>query len=526
MGLSFEAIKNILDIKDNIVMSEEEMAHNLKIAFYPKISKETPSEIIDFSEKLKKTFIEIGVDVVPYESVLESISFKRMVKMIFMSFGMTLKNLFSGKFEFFKFDFGKKVKKGVSLIMIGEGETGDLPVDHVLSLRENPMILICKAPLGITKKSSLQDHISASLPIFSWNLVNLIISVGDENWTVYSYNMSYPTYDKKGDFKKDVLHGLVPKIYAPVIPPRMSDFEVRNGAFDTANPVYEPFIKDLVLSGKMFAKTRLYPEPRKISDLKFRNSFYRWLGSLLLDKRNGMSYGFLARQLPVELSLAKEITGFPDKDFFFKDDKLNVVLNFKNKKYSIEVPEVWILTSRSGSDKTNLDLKRDIVKMGLVNGKMIIETPKGVPVGPDYKPSFDTKVIFSHSVANAIFASLMKSLGVKSDFPKNLETNGRALAHWHGYFNKSLISSGWYFYGTENPTVSCSAPQGAVYAFLGKEKMFTDVALGSKKYEADVHVEPQHGSNVSYSSLQELSEFILKNKNITSLGNEYLDTCI
>ena len=49
-----------------------------------------------------------------------------------------------------------------------------------------------------------------------------------------------------------------------------------------------------------------------------------------------------------------------------------------------------------------------------------------------------------------------------------------------------------------------------------------DVINRGLPYEADIHIEPQHGINVSCSSLVGLAEYIIQNKEITKLGNEYL----
>lgn len=529
--LSTQAIKTILDLRGDIELSEELMAKKLKVTFYP-YSKDTVSGLVyQYAQKLEQTLSELGVEVIPYERTLEPIRFTRKFKMLLMVIAINAKNFIHGSFSFFNFNWGAKVKKGIAVFAVGEQASGDLPVDHVLSLRENPMVLVTDQPNGVTEKSSFHEHLEASLKLFSWNVVNLIVSVGDMHWTVYSFNMSYPMHRIDGDFSHDVLHSLLPKVYAPVIPPQMRDFEVRNEAFNTHDEQYAPYLNDLVASGGAFEKTKLYPEPKKIDELNFRNAFYRWLGSLILDKRNGMSYGFIARQLPVKLetplSLSEAKKRFQDsitkkEDFFYHNGALHVIYELQGSLYVLKVPEVWVLTSRSGSDKTKLDPNKDIIKMGLVDGKMIMETPHGVKVSPDYKPSFDTKVIFSHAAANAIFASIMRHANPDADFPRELSEHGRALAHWHGYFKPDQLPRGWYYYGHDNPPISCSAPQGAVYAFRGKEELFYKIMQEKLAYAADVHLEPQHGSNISYSSLVGLGDMLLKNPQLTKLGNENL----
>lgn len=434
-----------------------------------------------------------------------------------------MRNILKGDFGQFKIKGGKRVRKGVAIIATGEGAAGNLPMDNTISFKENPIITILNKPENISKSSSFQEHMEAALKMFSWNMTNLVISVGDSDWTVYSFNGSYPTYEENEKFKDNILHCLIPKIAAPVRPPRLKDFEIREEAFDIEDEFHLPYAKDLVEGGKLLAKTNLYPTQKSIDDLNFRNSFYRWVGSIHLDKRTGMSYGFLARQLPVQLVKPKKANDLQTNDEIVKvNNKLYVRIVVNNEDLFWEVPDVWILTSRSGSDKTNLDLKNDIIKMGLVNGQWILETPKGVKMKDNYRPSFDSGVILAHAVANAIFASVLKYSKLEADFPWVLEKSGRALAHWHGYFCPEFVPDGYWIYGNNNPPVSCSSPQAAIYAFRGKEDAVLKSLSEGKEFLGDIQIEPQHGINVIYKSLRELANFLLSNPKISKLGDEYL----
>ena len=42
-------------------------------------------------------------------------------------------------------------------------------------------------------------------------------------------------------------------------------------------------------------------------------------------------------------------------------------------------------------------------------------------------------------------------------------------------------------------------------------------------YFGDIHIEPYHGSNMTFSSLEEFGKFVSFRKNVASLGNLYLD---
>ena len=108
-------------------------------------------------------------------------------------------------------------------------------------------------------------------------------------------------------------------------------------------------------------------------------------------------------------------------------------------------------------------------------------------------------------------------------FPKILHESGFAIAHWHGYVNPEFILEGWIVYGAGNPSVSCSSPQSAIYAFEGKQTGIINSILNDAEYKGDIHIEPHHGTNIAFPSLKEISEFLLSDKNISKLGSAYLN---
>ena len=245
-----------------------------------------------------------------------------------------------------------------------------------------------------------------------------------------------------------------------------------------------------------------------------------------------MSYGFLAWQMPTKLSevnLFSEISEelkelLHDSDFAFdKNNDLYIKVETPDKEaYVMKVPEVQVLTQRSGCDKTNFDPQKDLLQMGIKNGKMYMQTPEGMRIAKDYKPSFDTKVILAHSVGNAIAASLLKRLKKESHFAEQVEHSGIALSHWHGYINEKYIPKGWYVHGYSNPHVACSTPQSAIYAIDGKlRSLFESLKTSQTEFLGDIHVEPHHGTNINFPSLRELAKFFQENKDVVALGNKY-----
>jgi len=344
---------------------------------------------------------------------------------------------------------------------------------------------------------------------------------------VYSLNGYSPLYDIDTGFKKRLARGLIPKLAAPLRAPLLSEFEITSWDIGKKSTYYKPYISDIVEASRLFKQTALYPPADAFETLPFHSKLYKRIGKKYLDKRSGMSYGFFARQLPpkkeslVSLDSFKRKLGhdFPlGKDTFFYKNKLYILVNINGEKSYIAVPDVWVITTRSGCEKTDIDPNSDLVKIGLVNGKMVMQTPPGVNLTEGYRPSFDTKLILSQAAANAIYASILSHYKPNISFSKILFKQGAALAHWHGYLQLEHMPSGWYTYGLSNPAVSCSTPQASIYAFKGKEELFGESLSSGKEYFGDIHIEPHHGINVTYDSLIELAKFILKNNELFELG--------
>lgn len=519
--MEIEIIKNILDIKKDVMLTPLNMAKSLSITFFPTGNKS--DQIKNFTSQLKNILIELGVKIIPYEDALVELSLKQKMKLIantiVLNFQIIFKigkdeNINNLKFPIFP-KFGKKIKKGIAVIVEGDTVDGMLAMDQLINLRENPIITILQEPKEISRDGKYLNHMNASLNIFAFYMTNLAIIINDDEWAIYSLNGSHPYFSRTNNFKNNILNELIPKISAPVMPPNIKDFVINEGSFNVGDNFYKPYLDDLINGGMLLEKTGLYPKKRSIRELNFRNNYYRWIGSRYLDKRNGMSYGFVARQLPAKLS--KIILKEDFDRILNKNEKIFLKFNVLSKELFLVVPDVWVLTSRSGSDKSKLNVKNDIVKIGLVNGRMIIETPLGVDIKGDYKPSFDTRVILAHAVGNAILASLMKFFRPDWYFYKNIENNGAAIAHWHGYINDNSVFGKTIIYGNNNPSVSCSSAQSAIYALNDKMNNGLNYIEKNIEYYSDIHIEPHHGVNIVYDSLVNLANLLLSNKNISNL---------
>lgn len=538
--LDQDSIQAILGIKEKVYLTPDEMADHMNVTFFP-YEKNASPEVLYFKDKLHKTFKELKVNIVPYKEALTKISYSKVLKNVVK---MLLNNILYGirfvlglsqKNHYFSFNailylFNNiKVKKGISIIVMGEQDSSDLPMKYIFNFKDNSVITILDFPKNISETSTFHQHFDTALSLFSRHMTNIVIGVDKQKWLLYNFNASHPIFPLEKDFKENVLHALVPKIVAPIRPYTLSEFVISKDHFDINSNKYKHQIEDLVDGALVFSKTDLYPKGKKIDELPFVNDFYRWIGKLHLDNRNGMSYGFLAEQLPGDVSPLIKESDFadmldkplPQQSNTFHNDELYIKLNLNNENFWLKVPEVWVLSQKSGSDKTHVNPNTDLIMMGLSNGKMMLETQHNSVLDNDYKTSFDTQVILAHSVGNAIVASVLNHINPKSEFLKNYKNNGISIAHWHGYIHPEHVPLGWHVHGVANPHVACSSPQSAIYALQGKMQTFFESLKNSKEYKGDIHIEPHHGTNICFTSVSDLANYLVKDPSASVLGNSY-----
>lgn len=543
--LSQKALQGILGIKDTLHLAPQEMAENLDVTFFPYEKENVSREVLVFADELKSALKELKVNIVPFE---ESLRITPMTKVLRRFVKIILNNTLYFAEKIFHIDSDRiyingavirnllrrsRVKSGISIIAVGEGASNNLPMDHTASFTKSLVVSIVDKPENISETSHFHEHFDTAMTLFAHHMCNIILAVDDENWTLYNFNASHPTYKRGVDFKDNLLSALISKLAAPMQPQRLADFEFRKKRFDATEESYTNFTNDILESGKVLEKLGLYPAGKKISDLPFRNNFYRWIGKIHLDNRNGMSYGFLAWQLPAELSVLHPMDSLPEKykgkieekDYFTDEmGNLNLVIYIPGHgEFYLAMPKVTVLTQRSGCDKTNFNPEKDLLKMGIENGKMFMEAPTKAKISSDYKPSFDTKVILAHAVGNALIASILAHIEPEATFTKQVVNKGVALSHWHGYLSPESIPDGWYAHGFNNPHVACSTPHSAIFAIDGKLKSFIrSLEPNAPDFLGDVHIEPHHGTNINFTSLKNFAAFLEKDPKKVSIGNKYL----
>lgn len=537
-----ESIKKILDINDNFILDAHGMAGELTFTYFPYKESDCSHEVLSFRDQINETILESGAKLIPYDQSLVKIPLlkvlRRFFKIIFNNLAYVVFSIIGKNNNLYFIHFGAitnlfkrtRIKKGVTIIALTENLTSNLPIDYTSSFTKNSVITILDYPKNFDDKALFQSHFDTAMNMFAYHMTHIAILVNKDSFIVYNFNASHPVYSRTKNFKQNILKTLIPKISAPIKPPTINEFIVEPETFDLNDSKTEILVKDLINGSKKFLSTGLYPPGKKVEDLPFRSGFYKWIGKIHLDHRSGMSYGFLARQINSKVEDIIEYDNYStslteteiNNGFFVRNDKLYIVINLLSNKYVMHVPDVWVITQRSGSNKTNIDPVKDLLILGLVDGKLHIKTPIGNKLSKDYKPSFDTRVIVAHAVGNAITAAISKKLGKNKVFVENFEKNGAAIAHWHGYIRKDLVPKGWVVHGEDNLHVACSTPQSAYYALFGKLNSVRESIVSSSEFVGDIHIEPHHGTNIVFTSVEDLAEYLINTPNVSELGNRYL----
>ena len=378
-------------------------------------------------------------------------------------------------------------------VVIAPGSFPDhlLPINRVSTLYNNIIVGVFDEPPPVFPGDSPQRTLDAVVGKLAWEMVHLVIYVTDRSWTVCSMNGGVTTFDTPLPDPVDVLGSLVPKLTAQVVPPRAGEIDIRHGALDTTSSRFIAIARDFQESARIWRGNPLLMNHTSREGLAYRSPLYRKIVARYLDERTGMSYGFLARQLPVHAAAA-----FDAGSGTGNEPDAAVEVRIAGKRLLVPVPEVRVITTRSGCRKTAIDSRHDLVETGLTKGRIWLATPEGTPEETIVRPSFDTLTIIAHALGNAMVSSILQALRPGDRFPQLLAFSGAAMTHWHHYLDEDQVPDGYLVHGSENPPVSCSTPQSAAYSLLGKLGALERALLDGIGFLGDLHVEPGHGTNL------------------------------
>jgi hypothetical protein len=519
------------------IIAPEAMAQKLAVTFRPLPNGYQNDEVIKFREKLILELKGFGVTIEPWDKVLTEFSYeipifkwKKKFKTKVVKAGVNavidverhpsfLRKLGILSAETFYKVYSYFTSKYRTMSVLRIAALSSWAEDHAAKYIEDPtntqVIILTSLDSKFTDpKLPYQQKIKLGLNTLVRTFSELVIGVSSKNISILNMNLSDSIYPA-AKIDKFVLNSFVPKIYVPIIPIPMTQFEL--GEY---NPKASDYAEKLVTLGQALSDTGLFPPGAKLSEVIPRKS-HRDIVNIIVNGRTGVSYGFVAYAEPPQYVGPTEITEsgweglFPTDGFYADEVRQNemsrrYVRTKVGAKYVFkQIPDLWIVSSRSGSNKTDLNLEQDVLRIGLRgDAKLLLQLPQNVdPRALDIKPSYDLYVMLAIALAASLYAP-------------GLIQNGLPMVHFHGYPALEWFGPGEYYAGVHNPSVPCGTYESGVFNFLSIYDLVN-------KYNGNISlaslIEPDHGTNIIAHDLDYLIEKLKDGceKNQIELGGKH-----
>ncbi|MGD1921410.1 MAG: hypothetical protein ACFCAD_22480 [Pleurocapsa sp.] len=370
--------------------------------------------------------------------------------------------------------------------------------DHTIQRLEDPtatqVIMLTELDRDfVDSKIPYQTKIALGINTLVKTFSEIAIGVSDSNISILNMNLSDSLFPRD-ELDRFVFQSLIPKIYVPIAPLPLSRFET--GKYDPQKSLYA---NKLLRLSRELATTGLFPSGFKLGEVIKRQS-HRDIVDSIVNGRTGVSYGFVAYAEPPqyigdrEISSSQWETLSPIAGFSSQEVRQNQAgrryLKTKVQEEYVykQIPDIWLVCSRSGANKTDLSPDRDILRLGLKNN-LQLQLPAGIdPKQVDIKPSYDTYVMVAIALATALYAP-------------GLIENGAPIIHFHGYPNQEWFGDNEDWAGVEHPSVPCGTYESGVFNFLSiynlANQNHSSINLASL-------IEPDHGTNIVSADLEYL----------------------
>lgn len=517
-------IKNLVNPKNPTEMSER-----VTVTFKP-IPKNYPdTEISAYRERLRNSLLSNGVNVISWEdATIEDASYgifsklmglrsvrRKVNAVIDVKKKLSPLRWFLSKIAENIYRLARKDSLSVSGILKISGWADDFTVGYLQDPYNTQVITIISLdPEFENEDTTYDEKISIGLKNLITNMSEIVIGVSHSKFGITNMNLSDSIYTH-GQLDDFVLYSLIPKIYAPIKPPVLTRFAVSE-----YDPQEFEYARKLSALGADLKSTDLFPEGSKFSDAIKRLS-HRDVANKILDGRTGVSYGFIALAEPPgydgdkyidenRWNSLQEIPNYnPDEVRAASNDRWYVKTLLGDETVYQQVPDIWIVTSRSGCDKTNLNPDSDIVRIGLVKGKLHLEIPRGVDLGrKDIRPSFDTYVILAQALSSALYA------------PSMIEKE-MSILHFHGYPDPCWFGVSEHHAGARNPSLPCGTVEAAL---LNYSAVYETATKNGSDIKLLCLVESDHGVNVLGPDREYLVQRLLagSSEGHILLGGKYL----
>lgn len=502
------------------VIDPKYMAQKLIVTFKPLPSSYNNQEILNFREELKQKLIDYGVKVLSWEEAIAEFNYDLIIPIINKKRNFKFKGVKSEVNAIIDVEIPPSFIRKLGII-VAEAiyqiystlilNDRKLPVikiarlsswaeDYAAKYVDNPsktqVIVITNIDRDfINPLIPYKEKINIGLKTLIRTFSEIVIGVSSEKISILNMNLSDSLFTRNeiGNF---VLKSLIPKVFVPIAPLLLSRFEV--GQY---NPQESIYAAKLVTLGQELASTGLFPPGFKLDKVIKRKS-HRDIVSIIINGRTGVSYGFVAYAEPPQYFGEIEITqnewenllpvpGFSSHEIRQNDKGRRYAKIRRLEEYVFrQIPDIWLVSSRSGSNKTDLNIADDVIRIGLKD-KLYLELPKVIRSElVDMKPSYDIYVMLAISLSAALYTP-------------ELIKDGAPIVHFHGYPALDWFKSNEYCVGVDNPSVPCGTYESGVFNFLGisslPNQQQNNISLVSL-------IEPDHGANFIANDLQYLVE--------------------
>jgi hypothetical protein len=336
----------------------------------------------------------------------------------------------------------------------------------------------------INPLTKYQEKIRIGINTLIKTFSEIVIGISPEQISILNMNLSDSTFFKS-EMDAFVSNSLIPKVFVPITPLLMSRFKIAQ-----YNPYMSKYTPKLVKLGQELASTGLFPPGFKLAELIKRKS-HRDIVNVIVNGRTGVSYGFVAYAEPpyyvgkpeistYEWDKLLPVAGFSSNEIRKNDESRRYIKIIINGEYVFkQIPDIWLVSSRSGSNKTDLNLEEDIIRIGLKDD-LHLQLPVGsLSRKSDFKPSYDIYVMLAISLAAALYTP-------------ELIKNGAPIVHFHGYPAFDWFKENEYCVGVNNPSVPCGTYESGVFNFLGLSNLASQQTKNIKLVSL---IEPDHGTN-------------------------------
>jgi hypothetical protein len=493
------------------VIDPQEMAQQLRVTFRSVSNLEVSQEVLIFRDALAEALKQQGVTVEPWEKA--TVDFRSTFTVPLLGWKRTLTTrvvrkgidavidverpisalrrvgifmseaIYAAYIHFWKGDRAISVSRIATLSSWAE--------DHAVRYIEDPtntqvIVLTDFDPQFADPDLPYQEKIGLGINTLVRTFAEIVIGVSPSRIFLLNMNLSDAVFERH-EIDRFVGNSLIPKVFVPIFPLSMSRFVVGRFA-----PQDSPYALRLRILGQAVGETGLLPAGSKFTEVIPRRS-HRDIVNVLVNGRTGVSYGFVAYAEAPYYVGALEISGeewevleaIPGLSLdLVRQNSIGrwyIQIDQSGQRHFRQVPDLYIMSARSGSNKTNLSLETDIVRIGLKKGQLHLELPEGInPQITDIKPSYDVYVMLGIALSASLHA------------PK-LIAEGAPMVHFHGFPAPEWFAPGEYWAGEHNPSVPCGTYESGIFNLLGLEQLATQ---HGEALRLACLIEPDHGTNM------------------------------